>query len=412
MLRYLATGLLALAALPAPPVQDPPAARGDGSLSTRDDAARPVDVPRGPGSALPNATRGADGRVRLSWVERRGATAVLRVARLGPDGAFEEPREVARGDDWFVNWADFPSVAALGDGTLCAHWLRRLGEGTYAYGVRFRISRDDGATWSEERWLHEDRTPSEHGFVSLAPMGDRFGALWLDGRSTAAATGAGEGHGGPMSLYFRTVAADGALGPELLVDDEVCDCCQTALIPTAGGGALAAWRDRATDERRDVALAVLAEGAWAQTQGHPDRWVTNQCPVNGPALAAATAPFLAWYTEGRERDPRVLGAWLDAEGAPGEPMRLDGGDPLGRVDAVPVGEASALVTWLERRGEAAVWRARRVDPDGPGEAFDVAGTSPARQSGFLRMAPIDGSSVLMAWTGQGGVEAAILSTPD
>ena len=79
-----------------------------------------IAVPAGERASLPNVVRGADGRVMLTWVEQDEGDSVLRLARLGADGAFEEPLEVARGDDWFVNWADFPSVSALADGTLCA----------------------------------------------------------------------------------------------------------------------------------------------------------------------------------------------------------------------------------------------------------------------------------------------------
>jgi hypothetical protein len=382
-----------------------------GLASVDDPSLHPVAVPAGERAALPSAVLGADGRVLLTWVERDGAESVLRCSRLGADGALEEPTEIARGGDWFVNWADFPSVAALADGTLCAHFLQRLGEGTYAYGVRITLSRDGGRTWSRPTWLHEDRAPGEHGFVSLAPMGDGFGALWLDGRGTAAATGAEEGHGGPMALYFRTIGRDGRLGEEIVVDERVCDCCQTALAPGSDGRLLAAWRDRTVDERRDLALAVFENELWTEVPGHLDRWVTARCPVNGPAIATGSKPLLAWYTEGRGAPPRVLAAWLGADGAPGEPERLDDGAPLGRVHAIPLGDG-ALVTWLERRADGAVWRARPVAPDGAAPAFDVAATSLERQSGFLRMAPIDARRALLAWTEEDGVAAAILTLAD
>jgi hypothetical protein len=34
--------------------------------------------------------------------------------------------------DFFVNWADFPSVVAGSEGTLFAHWLQRRAGGKYA----------------------------------------------------------------------------------------------------------------------------------------------------------------------------------------------------------------------------------------------------------------------------------------
>ena len=50
------------------------------------------------------------------------------------------------GYDWFVNWADVPSVVRLANGTLAGHWLQKSGADTYAYDVRLAYSHDDGKT--------------------------------------------------------------------------------------------------------------------------------------------------------------------------------------------------------------------------------------------------------------------------
>ena len=47
----------------------------------------------------------------------------LRFASRPAGGVWSEPRTIAQGKDWFVNWADFPALAAFGDGALAAHWL-------------------------------------------------------------------------------------------------------------------------------------------------------------------------------------------------------------------------------------------------------------------------------------------------
>ena len=69
--------------------------------------------------------------VLLSWIERAGAQATLKFAERTPAG-WTAPRDVASGSDWFVNWADVPSVIRLSDGTLGAHWLQKSGSETYA----------------------------------------------------------------------------------------------------------------------------------------------------------------------------------------------------------------------------------------------------------------------------------------
>src|SRR5687767_14925396 len=70
--------------------------------------------------------------VILSWVERIGEKRyALRTSVLESNG-WTETRNIAEGENWFVNWADFPSVIALKDGTLAAHWLVKSGASTYA----------------------------------------------------------------------------------------------------------------------------------------------------------------------------------------------------------------------------------------------------------------------------------------
>jgi hypothetical protein len=159
-----------------------------------------------PGAAEPNLALAADGRVLVSWLEPTGErTHALRFAIRAPDGGWGEPRTVASGRDWFVNWADFPSVVALAGDTLAAHWLVRSGPGTYAYDVVMAISPDGGATWSEPFTPHTDGTQSEHGFVALfpAPAGG-VGAVWLDGRAMAG------GHEGEAAAGDEAAGGDEA----------------------------------------------------------------------------------------------------------------------------------------------------------------------------------------------------------
>jgi hypothetical protein len=67
----------------------------------------------------------------LSWVERDGQEATLRFAERTAAG-WSAPRDVASGNDSFVNWADVPSVVRLASGELVAHWLQKSGADTYA----------------------------------------------------------------------------------------------------------------------------------------------------------------------------------------------------------------------------------------------------------------------------------------
>ena len=78
----------------------------------------PVAAPSGANSAQPQMTVSPRG-ILLSWIERAGTRATLKFSERTATG-WSPATTVAAGDDWFVNWADVPSVLRLDDGTLAA----------------------------------------------------------------------------------------------------------------------------------------------------------------------------------------------------------------------------------------------------------------------------------------------------
>jgi hypothetical protein len=359
------------------------------------DAPRIIDCPAAPGSQVPNLAVGLDGGLYLSWIEPRGGGHALRFATWS-DGRWSAPRTVAAGDDWFVNWADFPSMAALEDGTLAAHWLVRSGGSTYAYDVHLAVSRDGGVTWSEPLRPHRDATETEHGFVSLVPGAEGFGVLWLDGRDTVAVPP------GAMTLRSATLLGNGELRDEARVDDSVCDCCSTDAVRTGDGAILVAYRDRTAAEVRDVSVARRAASGWSAPRTvHADGWEIAACPVNGPALASrGDVVAVAWFTAAREAALVQVAFSRDGGRTFGPPLRVDHGSPLGRVDVLLLDDGSALVSWLERDDSHARLLLRRVTPARALPSIVVAATSPARASGFPRMARL-GHEIVLAWTETG-----------
>ena len=103
-------------------------------------------TPAAAGSAQPQLSVSSRG-VLLSWIEKTGDRATLKFSERTAAG-WSTPATVASGTNWFVNWADLPSVKRLDDGTLAAHWLQMSGPGTYSYDVRLSHSKDDGKTWA------------------------------------------------------------------------------------------------------------------------------------------------------------------------------------------------------------------------------------------------------------------------
>jgi hypothetical protein len=124
---------------------------------------------------------GPDGTLILSWIEPEGDEDALRFA-VFQDDAWGQSRKVVSGDNWFVNWADFPSVVPISGSQWAAHWLVRREAGGYAYDIHAAFSEDAGNSWSEPFVPHTDGTDTEHGFVTLFPDPDGIGMIWLDGR--------------------------------------------------------------------------------------------------------------------------------------------------------------------------------------------------------------------------------------
>jgi Neuraminidase (sialidase) len=132
----------------------------------------PADSPATGDSREPELTTTAGGRIILSWVEKVGEKRYALRMATRDQASWTQPRTVGEGENWFVNWADFPSVISLNNDSLAAHWLVKSGAATYAYNVNISLSNDGGNTWSKPIIPHLDNTPTEHGFVSLVTAAD------------------------------------------------------------------------------------------------------------------------------------------------------------------------------------------------------------------------------------------------
>ena len=365
-----------------------------------DDAPQDFPSPAAVHSGEPFLSTDSNSGVHLSWLERTGdSTVALRYASLNGQ-RWSPATTIAERRDFFVNWADFPSVTATSTGALIAHWLQRRPGGKYSYDVMIARSADSGRTWSDGRLLNRDGVAAEHGFVATWPMTDgTVEAAWLDGRGTATTDESTRA----MSVATATIAADGSLGPEQLLDTRTCDCCQVAATLTSRGPVIA-YRDRTEDEVRDIAVVRRVGDRWSEPRiVHDDHWQIAACPVNGPALASrGDTVVIAWFT-GAQDTARVQVAYSTDAGATfGAPQRIDDGKPAGRVDVELLDDGSAAVSWLERTDSTdAQVRLRRVRRDGTaGTAITLARAVGTRASGFPRLAR-RGGELFAAWTQPG-----------
>lgn len=364
-----------------------------------------VPAPAGAGSQYPHLAGGESDGVPLvlSWLQSLPAGGVALQQAHWRDGGWSAPVTVASGADWFVNWADFPSVVPVTATTWLAHWLQQRPGSVYSYDVRIAASTDAGRSWTPATSPHDDRTPTEHGFVTMFADGGRGRAVWLDGRHTGGGQDHAHGTGtGSMTLRGATLGADGRVaGADAEIDARTCDCCQTDAAIT-GDGPVVVYRDRGDDEVRDIALVRLERGQWsAPVIVHRDGWKIDACPVNGPAVAArGRTVVVAWFTAPDR--PRVRVAFSDDAGRTfSAPVEIGGGDAVGRVDAVLLDDGRAVVSWLRQGPSGAEILAQPVDRSATrGPAVVVAGTSVQRASGFPQMA-LAGSGLLFAWTEAG-----------
>ena len=364
---------------------------------------QPTQSPTNGDSREPELSSTVDGRIIMSWVEKINPKSYALRAAIRDKNGWSETIAVAQGQNWFINWADFPSVISLPNGTLAAHWLVKSGVGTYAYNVNIALSKDTGKSWSKPIVPHDDNTLTEHGFVSLFPLQDgRLGAIWLDGRNMKDMK---EDHGEnkplPVSMTLRYVAidVDGNVSDNAQLDERVCECCQTSAAVTSEG-VVAVYRDRSPDEIRDTSLVRQRNGSWGLPKVvSTDNWQIDGCPVNGPSVAAdGRKVAVAWFSGAGEAPQAKVAFSNDAGETFGAPIQFDDGETIGRVDVSLLPDGSALVCWLSGTAEAGAIKVRRVWADGSlGPPAQVAKTDISRSSGFPRMARL-GNEVYFAWT--------------
>tara|TARA_Y100000590_G_scaffold378908_1_gene446201 strand:- start:222 stop:1463 length:1242 start_codon:yes stop_codon:yes gene_type:complete len=371
----------------------------------------PFENVSGMGGRFPSLATTSGGTLLMSWLTPSGSDGAysLRFSEW-KEGSWSEPTTVFSGPEFFVNWADHPSIFQVNGDTLVTHWLYKRGPGTFEYDVYLSVSNDKGASWSEPVIPHRDGIAAEHGFVSFFHQSGKLGMAWLDGRNMAPSE---HGHGsGNMSLFTTTLEGEMVLGPEQSLDSRICECCPTAAA-TIGDKHIVAYRDRSDTEVRNIQTVRFDGESWSSPSSvHDDGWMIPGCPVNGPELAVNGEMLgIAWYTA-PNGEARVNVAFSsDAGETFTEPLRIDGGIPLGRVDLEWVDKNRVAVSWIELAGDLAHVRIRTVSANGKlGEVRTVTDIDSGRGSGYPKMVKA-GKELFFAWTipGDWRIEMAAVS---
>ena len=369
--------------------------------ATENSALQNVESPAGSDASLPYLIKGGDDLLYMSWVVKRDSGWIDLKYSVQKEDIWQTPEVIASGNDWFVNWADYPMMAVDKQGNMIAHFLAKSSSGTYSYDVNV-VYKPVGGEWSESIIPHDDGTPTEHGFVTMLPKNDgTFLLSWLDGRNTGGGDHDSGGHGGGGAMTIRTAALDmmGNLTQEAELDSRVCDCCQTGGAMTPGGPVIV-YRDRSEEEMRDMSFVRFVGNDWSEPKTvNSDGWKIAGCPVNGPRIAAyENTTATAWFTAA-EGIAKVKVAFMDDSGASfQEPIIVDDSVSVGRVDIVMIDNQSAYVSWLDLEGETPLIKFRKVSKNGSmNDPIIVSETSASRGSGFPQMELIDGT-LFFAWT--------------
>lgn len=352
-------------------------------------------------SSLPRLYTDDSGVLAMSWVEQESDTSKLYYSMFR-DNIWDDKKMISKSANWFVNWADFPSVISSKGIPIASHWLQKIPGNTYSYNVEIAPFKNE--QFSDSFVPHTDGTSTEHGFVSMLPLSDSsFYAIWLDGRNTAGGDHDSHGSGGlatAMTLRGASFSTNGTMLNEAELDNSVCDCCNTS-ITKIENGLLIAYRDRTSEEVRDIYVKRMIDGVWEESNlVFNDHWEIAACPVNGPALSSKDKTVaIAWFTGANEQAKVKLSFSFDEGKTFDRPIIIDQVSPLGRVDVLMENDNSAWISWMSRTENGAILAMRLVSSDGKIlNQKTISEINPSRRTGFPQISKTENNKIMVAWT--------------
>lgn len=366
------------------------------SCANKETVIQEIPFQFGVNNAEPNLVA-RDGMLTLSWVTSvRGKEATLQFSQL-KEGTWEAPKKVASGDDWFVNWADFPANAVNGD-LILTSYLKKSATGTYTYDVVLNLQKLSGEIVKENFLLNTDGMHAEHGFVSMIPNLDGgFFVTWLDGRNTVKKDT--EGHHSPMTIRVAEVSKEGVISNEKELDSSTCDCCQTSITMTESGPVIV-YRDRSKKEIRDIYITRRIAGIWTEpTPVFNDGWKIPGCPVNGPKIVSSKKNIsVAWFTAANDTPKVNLSFSLNGGAHFETPIQINDAAAIGRVDVLFLNPKEVLVSYMEKDEKGTFLKCKKVALDGTiSDAFVISEIGGSRSTGVPQLEIFE-NEVYAVWT--------------
>ena len=315
--------------------------------------------------------------------------------------SWNKPNLIVESDKMFVNWADFPEVTTDNLNGITAHYLEMSSEKKYSYDIKIVNSTDQGFNWSNPIKLHSDNTKTEHGFVSTVNIKNGFLSTYLDGRQNELSNH-DKSIRPQMTLRGTSYNIDGNILEDLLIDDRVCDCCQTDLAITENGQSIVVYRDRSEDEVRDIYYSYKKDNKWSKPINiFNDNWEIPGCPVNGPAISTFNnTSAVVWYTFSKNKNQIKVAFTDNISSGFQPPILVEANDPIGRVDIELLNDSNAIISFIDIIDDKAYIKLQMITKGGSqSKLLLIDESSESRSSGF----PVitlnkEKSNTIIAWT--------------
>ena len=173
---------------------------------------------------------------------------------------------------------------------------------------------------------------------------------------------------------------------------------------------IVAYRDRSADEIRNMSIVKFENSSWSSSiTVNEDNWKIPGCPVNGPVLSGNNETIaVGWFTAPMGKSKVNVIFSNNGGDSFGKTVRVDSGNPMGRVDLEWLGDGKAIVSWIESVDEKAELMVRIIHVSGKMESpHSISEISPSRGSGFPQMVKLN-DYLIFAWTDPQEVSSIIM----
>ena len=204
-----------------------------------------------------------------------------------------------------------------------------------------------------------------------------------------------------MTLRSAVLDSKGEITNHLLIDEMVCECCQTSMA-ISNDIPLVVYRDRSKGEIRDIYYSRYIDSDWTEPQPiHNDGWEINGCPVNGPNVDSyGDNVVVSWFSASNGRPKVNLKFSTDNGRTFGDKILIDEveNSPLGRVDIEFISETEAMISWLstvDGKGKLLIRKIKINGDIGPIKVVEEVSTE--RSTGFPQIEEFN-DDVYISWT--------------